>query len=390
MRRLSVRSNESHTGAGFRGKENIMRTKLVVGSLLLAFAMTVSSSAGIIFSIGIAPPPLPIYEQTVCPGDGYMWTPGFWAYSDDGGYFWVPGTWVLAPEPGLLWTPGWWGWDGAFFVFHEGYWGPLVGFYGGIVYGFGYGGFGYEGGYWRNGAFFYNRSVNNVINVTNVYNKTVIVNTTVRNVSYNGGEGGTTARPTAAEESAARERHIAPVAMQREHVERASTNRQLFESMNHGRPPVAATARPAEFNGRAVVQARSAGPSYRPPTERSTTAHSAGPIAPTPAPTGQAPPVREDRPAPQPQAHQPPRVEQPVPQQRSQQPPPPTDRPLAQPRRDVDPDRPPPPPRRDAEPNRPASPPRREGESVRPSSPPPSDRRQTEPPRGVPPSREGQ
>jgi len=253
-----------------------MRTKLPVCLFLLALAMTVPSSAGIIFSIGIAPPPLPIYEQTVCPRDGYVWTPGFWAYSDDGGYFWVPGTWVLAPEPGLLWTPGWWGWDGVFFVFHEGYWGRLVGFYGGIDYGFGYGGIGYDGGYWRNGAFFYNRSVNNVVNVTNIYNKTVIVNTTVRNVSYNGGAGGITARPTAVEDAAARERHIPPVAVQQQHVERASTNRQLFESVNHGRPQVAATARPGEFSGR-VVQARSAGPSYRSAQERSAVAQPTSP-----------------------------------------------------------------------------------------------------------------
>ena len=34
---------------------------------------------------------------------------------------------------------------GAFF-WHEGYWGPHVGFYGGINYGFGYWGHGYEGG----------------------------------------------------------------------------------------------------------------------------------------------------------------------------------------------------------------------------------------------------
>jgi len=260
-----------------------MRTKLVVSLFLLAFAMTASASAGIIFSIGIAPPPLPIYVQPVCPGDGYIWTPGYWAYSDDGGYFWVPGTWVLAPEPGLLWTPGWWGWDGGFFVFHEGYWGPLVGFYGGIDYGFGYGGIGYEGGYWRDRTFFYNRTVNNVVNVTNVYNKTVVVNTTVRNVSYNGGQGGTTARPTAREEAAVRERHIPPVAAQKQHVERASTNRQLFESMNHGRPAVAATPKPAEFSGRGVIGAKSAGPSYREPTARSATVNSAVPSrGPTP------------------------------------------------------------------------------------------------------------
>jgi hypothetical protein len=237
--------------------------------VLVLLVLPASSFAGIILSIGFEPPPLPVYEQPFCPGDGYIWTPGYWAYSDDGGYFWVPGTWVLVPEPGFLWTPAWWGWDGALFVFHEGYWGPLVGFYGGINYGFGYGGVGYEGGYWRDRVFFYNRSVNNVTNVTNVYNKTVIINTTVRNVSYNGGAGGIEARPTAQEEAAARERHLPPISTQTQHRERASTNRDLFESTNHGRPAIAATAKPAEFNGPGVVAARASGPSYREPAARS-------------------------------------------------------------------------------------------------------------------------
>jgi len=48
------------------------------------------------------------------PGDGYIWTPGYWAW--DGEYYWVPGTWVLAPEAGYLWTPGYWGWAAAGFI----------------------------------------------------------------------------------------------------------------------------------------------------------------------------------------------------------------------------------------------------------------------------------
>ena len=83
-----------------------------------------------------------------------------------------------AAGAGLLWTPGYWGWDDGLYLFHPGYWGPHIGFYGGVVYGFGYDGVGYEGGYWRNRQFFYNRTVNNITNVsiTNVYSKTVIVN----------------------------------------------------------------------------------------------------------------------------------------------------------------------------------------------------------------------
>ena len=123
-------------------------------SILLTLFMSASSvvsigQIGVGVSITIAPPALPVYEQPLCPGDGYIWTPGYWAWDDDDGdYYWVPGTWVLAPEAGFLWTPGWWGWGDGFFVFHEGYWGPRVGFYGGVVYGFGYFGHGYEGGRW--------------------------------------------------------------------------------------------------------------------------------------------------------------------------------------------------------------------------------------------------
>ena len=138
---------------------------------------------------GLEPPAIPVYAQPICPGPGYLWTPGYWAWSDDAGYYWVPGTWVLAPI-GMYWTPGYWGWGGGYYMWHPGYWGPHVGFYGGINYGFGYTGVGFYGGEWRGGGFYYNRSVTNVsvTNVTNVYNRTVIVNN-VNRVSYNGGEG---------------------------------------------------------------------------------------------------------------------------------------------------------------------------------------------------------
>ena len=91
-------------------------------------------------------------EQPPLPGPGYIWTPGYWAWGDDG-YFWVPGTWVEPPQVGLLWTPGYWGWNSGRYIFNAGYWGPEVGFYGGIDYGFGYGGIGYEGGFWRGREF---------------------------------------------------------------------------------------------------------------------------------------------------------------------------------------------------------------------------------------------
>src|SRR5271165_1162211 len=83
-----------------RRKDTIMRIRFI-RSLLLAGAMlflSTASFAQVGVSITIAPPELPVYEQPMCPGDGYIWTPGYWAW--DGEYYWVPGTWVMAPEPG--------------------------------------------------------------------------------------------------------------------------------------------------------------------------------------------------------------------------------------------------------------------------------------------------
>jgi hypothetical protein len=245
-----------------------MRTSCVrccVFAVLMTLMLGMPASSGAQVSVGItvgfAPPDLPVYEQPICPEEGYLWTPGYWAYDPDfGDYYWVPGTWVRAPEVGFLWTPGYWAWGGSGFVFYEGFWGPVVGFYGGVNYGYGYFGHGYEGGRWDNGHFFYNRSVTNV-NVTvihNVYNTTINERNVTR-VSYNGGSGGINERPRPEEERAAHERHLPPVADQRQHVQAARSNQELRASVNRGKPPIAATPRPGAFNERGVVQAREAG-----------------------------------------------------------------------------------------------------------------------------------
>lgn len=237
--------------------------------LLVALAMLATSSAasaGVFISVNFGPPPLPVYVQPVCPAPGYMWTPGYWAYGP-AGYFWVPGTWVLAPQPGLLWTPGYWGFAAGVYGWHPGYWGPTIGFYGGINYGFGYTGAGYAGGYWRGGQFYYNQNVNNVnvTNVRNVYNTTVINNNvTVNRVAYNGGPGGIVARPTPAEEAAAREPHIAATSEQVQHQTMAQNNHALLASVNQGKPPIAATAKAGEFQHGAVAASRPGAP-YRAP-----------------------------------------------------------------------------------------------------------------------------
>jgi hypothetical protein len=245
---------------------NTMQTRFI-RTLLFAFVILCMSAAafgavGVVITVGS--PALPVYEQPICPGDGYLWTPGYWAWGDDfDDYYWVPGTWIMAPEVGFLWTPGYWGWGGDSFIFYDGYWGPTIGFYGGINYGFGYFGVGFAGGRWDNGHFFYNRAVANV-NVTNIHNvyNTTVSNVTVNRVSYNGGNGGITARATPEEEAAAHERHVGPVAAQTQHTQQAHSDPEQRASRNQGKPPVAASARAGDFKGEGVVKASEAGGRY--------------------------------------------------------------------------------------------------------------------------------
>jgi len=51
---------------------------LVVAMLALGCACR----AQISIRVGFAPPELPVYEQPPCPGDDYIWTPGYWAWDE--------------------------------------------------------------------------------------------------------------------------------------------------------------------------------------------------------------------------------------------------------------------------------------------------------------------
>jgi hypothetical protein len=131
---------------------------VVAGALLMAPS---AANARVFVSVGFAPPAIPVYTQPLCPGYGYIWTPGYWAYGD-AGYYWVDGAWVEPPYEDALWTPGYWGGDDGAYLWNPGYWGLSIGYYGGINYGFGYFGTGFWGGYWRGGRFFYNGEYNHL------------------------------------------------------------------------------------------------------------------------------------------------------------------------------------------------------------------------------------
>ena len=216
------------------------------------------------------PPPLPEYAQPPAPDPNYIWTPGYWSYTP-AGYYWVPGAWVQAPYTGALWTPGYWGGYGQGYRFHHGFWAAHIGFYGGINYGFGYVGVGYQGGYWNGPHFFYNQYANNinlninpgfreavyqhnvVVNNTVInnrvvnnttYNNVTVNNTRINNVSYNGGRGGIQAQPRPAELAVLREQRVPPMQAQVQQAKVAAANPQQFYAHNQGRPAEAVAARP--------------------------------------------------------------------------------------------------------------------------------------------------
>jgi hypothetical protein len=196
-----------------------------------------------------APPPLPDYQQPPCPAEGYLWTPGYWAWGS-AGYYWSPGLWVQPPRVGVLWTPGYWGLVDAVYVFHPGYWGPHVGYYGGINYGYGYAGVGFAGGRWVGGSFAYNRAVSNVNAnlVHNSYSAPVPVSAAINKVSYNGGPGGTTAAPSPQERAAAAEARTAPSSAQGAPQHAAATSPAQLAHVHVNHPPIPATPRPAVFH----------------------------------------------------------------------------------------------------------------------------------------------
>ena len=58
-------------------------SRTLIAGLAVAAGMALApatASARIFISVGFAPPVIPVYAQPAIPGDGYIWTPGYWAY----------------------------------------------------------------------------------------------------------------------------------------------------------------------------------------------------------------------------------------------------------------------------------------------------------------------
>lgn len=246
----------------------LLAAMLMLALLVPAAPSPVQAAVSVGISVGFAPPALPVYDQPPIPGPGYMWMPGYWAWGPDG-YYWVPGTWVIPPAVGLLWTPPWWGWNGSVYVFHGGYWGPRVGFYGGINYGFGYFGSGYDGGYWDRGRFFYNREFNNFGHrrIDHVYSRP-IRRPDHNGIGWNGGVGGMPGAPTPHEQAVSRDRHWQPPQPQVQHFDTARKFPSLRSTVNNGQPPIMSTNRAGRFNNSGVVRGNPRGAIQGSPRER--------------------------------------------------------------------------------------------------------------------------
>ena len=226
---------------------------------LFSAALSLPSSAYVGISVSIAPPPIPVYVQPLCPAPGYLWTPGYWDY-DGSDYYWVPGVWVAPPRIGFLWTPGYWGFRGGSYVFSRGYWGPTVGFYGGIDYGGGYVGRGYCGGEWVGNTFRYNTAVTRVDTtvIRNTYVNTQVINNYQGSRAGFNGPNGAQARPTTAERVAATAVHLPPTAMQSARTQSAKNNPALHAASNQGNPKPGASMAGNRNSG------ATASPVYRP------------------------------------------------------------------------------------------------------------------------------
>ena len=197
----------------------------------------------------IAPPALPTYVQPPCPGEGYLWTPGYWAWGT-GGYYWVPGVWVMPPSVGLLWTPGYWGFYHGYYGWHRGYWGPHIGDYGGVAYGYGYWGTGFYGGRWEGGHFLYNTAVWRVGGgFHNVYADRSVVRNVSVHASFNG-PGGVRYRPSGGEIGVMHENHVEPAREHAAHEQNMGGERGQFHATTNGHPAVHSMSTPggARYN----------------------------------------------------------------------------------------------------------------------------------------------
>jgi hypothetical protein len=268
-------------------------------------------------SVAVAPPEIPDYEQPSPPDEDMVWIPGFWDWSEDSSdYYWVPGTWAAAPIVGYLWTPGYWAVRRGVFAWHAGYWGPHIGFYGGINYGHGYFGHGYVGGSWRDGHMMYNSAVINLANFhsNHTYSQPVPGNASRPQASYSSGA----VQPNAAELAAAAEYHIPPTSAQLQQLHAARDNPALHARANNGHPSFGTNPAPQVHHAGTLSITHVTPPLHPAPAAATGLAKKAAPATPAAAHVQNQPRAPQAQAQPQERAAQAPVEPQPAPQETQQ------------------------------------------------------------------------
>ena len=77
------------------------KLRLLAGVCIAAF--TAPSFAQLSVYIGRTPPPLRREVRPAPPGEGYVWTEGYWGNAG-GRYVWRPGVWTRPPYAGAYWS----------------------------------------------------------------------------------------------------------------------------------------------------------------------------------------------------------------------------------------------------------------------------------------------
>jgi len=141
-----------------------------------------------------------------------------------------------------LWTPSYWAFENGVYLWHVGYWGNTVGFYGGLNFGYGFWGDGFVGGRWEGGHFMYNTAVMRVnvnIHTTFVDRSRVFVG--VRNRAAFNGRGGVVKEPTPAQMD------------ERKKQESIAKANPAVNSQPGGRKPPVGTGKPPVGTGKPPV-----------------------------------------------------------------------------------------------------------------------------------------
>ncbi len=98
-----------------------MKKSTWLAASLLCCSMAAPAFSQIGVYIGTPPPPLRYEVQPPIPGEGYVWTDGYWNWGGNR-YIWVPGRWQRPPYAGAYWSHPHYDHYDRGWQMHEGHW----------------------------------------------------------------------------------------------------------------------------------------------------------------------------------------------------------------------------------------------------------------------------